>query len=641
MLPSGGYAADGGKDRVASLTAILQSNAEQKEKADACRELARIGNREAVAALAGLLGDERLSHMARYGLETIPDPAVDQAFRAALEKVQGLQLAGVIGSIGVRRDVNAVSPVSKLLAGSDANVVQAAARTLGKIGTPAAAKALQLAFPKVDPRSQLAVYEGLFRCAEKFQTQGKNKAAAAVYDWARQQRPALHQVRTAALRGAILSRSAAGLPILIEALRQTDYPTFASAARISHEVSGEAVTRALTDELAKNSGDKAILLLETLGKRRDTVALPALFQAAAKAEKPVRLVALHMISEFGDSSAVPVYVALLEDSDTDIAQAAQEGLVYLPGKDADDVILNLVKASETKRRSLGLELVSRRRMTTALPEVLSVARGQDSALHAVAIRRFGELSGARELPTLIELLNEAQTPAELEAAEQALGGVVARAAKPQECADALAASFAGAKPGQKCTLVRVIGSVGGGSGLRAMRVAVKDPAAEVRTTAIRTMGAWNNADAAGDLLEMARTCAEPAEKTLALRSYLALAHQNEIPAENRLAICREAATLVQQEDEKKSLLGALGGIPSIDSVNLLEAYFGDAGTKGEAAAACVEIADKLLKSKEANTTAARLVEPLQKAVEAGASDELSRRAQALLDEARKKASESK
>src|SRR5690349_539773 len=73
------------KAQVTRLTAVLKSGAPEKEKADACRELARIGTKEAVPALAALLGDEKLSHMARYGLETIPHSSVDAAFRAALD----------------------------------------------------------------------------------------------------------------------------------------------------------------------------------------------------------------------------------------------------------------------------------------------------------------------------------------------------------------------------------------------------------------------------------------------------------------------------------------------------------------------------------------------------------------------------
>ena len=63
----------------AELLAVLRSDARVQEKSAACRQLARIATKEAVPALAALLGDEKLSHMARYALETIRDPSVDDA----------------------------------------------------------------------------------------------------------------------------------------------------------------------------------------------------------------------------------------------------------------------------------------------------------------------------------------------------------------------------------------------------------------------------------------------------------------------------------------------------------------------------------------------------------------------------------
>src|SRR5271157_1921508 len=60
------------KDEEAKLIAVLKSDAPRKAKADACRELARVGTRESVAPLAALLCNEELSHMARYGRSRFP-----------------------------------------------------------------------------------------------------------------------------------------------------------------------------------------------------------------------------------------------------------------------------------------------------------------------------------------------------------------------------------------------------------------------------------------------------------------------------------------------------------------------------------------------------------------------------------------
>jgi len=167
----------------AKLIAVLKSSdASQKAKADACRELALVGTKEAVAPLAALLCDEKLSHMARYGLEPIPDPTVDAALRDALGKVKGRQLVGVIGSLGVRRDHRAVEPLVKYLEDKDPEVVQASARSLGRIGTIEASKALETALPKADKANTLAIYEGLFRCADNLRAQGQREQSRGIYE---------------------------------------------------------------------------------------------------------------------------------------------------------------------------------------------------------------------------------------------------------------------------------------------------------------------------------------------------------------------------------------------------------------------------------------------------------------------------
>ena len=62
-----------------------------------------------------MLGNEKLSHIARYALEPIPDTSVDEALRAALDKLSGTLLSGVISSVGARRDVAAVGQLARHL----------------------------------------------------------------------------------------------------------------------------------------------------------------------------------------------------------------------------------------------------------------------------------------------------------------------------------------------------------------------------------------------------------------------------------------------------------------------------------------------------------------------------------------------
>ena len=160
------------------LIAVLKSNdASRKDKADACRQLAVVGTKAAIPTLAALLSDEGLSHNARYALEPIPDPAVDVAFRNAMDTLKGKLLVGVIGSVGVRRDAQAVGALAVLLTDSDPLVARAAARALGSIGNALAAAALQGQVDRASGVTQLHICEGLFRCAEALAAEGERKRA--------------------------------------------------------------------------------------------------------------------------------------------------------------------------------------------------------------------------------------------------------------------------------------------------------------------------------------------------------------------------------------------------------------------------------------------------------------------------------
>lgn len=85
------------------LAAVLPSGASRAAKDYVGRKLAVIGTAESVPALAALLPDAHLSHMARYALERIPAPEAAKALRDALAKTSGALKAGVAGSLVVPR----------------------------------------------------------------------------------------------------------------------------------------------------------------------------------------------------------------------------------------------------------------------------------------------------------------------------------------------------------------------------------------------------------------------------------------------------------------------------------------------------------------------------------------------------------
>lgn len=624
------------QDESKLIAVVKSSEASRKDKIDACRQLAIIGGKDSIAPLAAMLGDEELSHMARYALEPNRDPAVDQALRDALGKVKGKPLVGVIGSIGVRRDAKAVGALAERLDDSDALVARAAARALGSIGNADAADALQQALANVAGENKVDFCEGLLRCAESLAAAGERQKAVAIYDRLREMEGP-HQVRAGALRGAILTRRRGRLKLLQEHLRSSDYILFSAAVQATHRMPNARVTKVLVDEMTGLSADNQIVVIQALGLRGDKAALPALFDAAQGGPKPVRIAAMRAITEMGDASAVPVLVPLLDDDDRQIAQSAREDLAAFPGREADDAVMAMFESNDTDRQLMAFELLGRRRMTGSVPALLKVARGGDAKVRPAATKMVGELGGPEHVPALLDLLKNVDRSQDRSAVEQALAAVCTRADDSQSQADRLIRELDGAAPVQKAVLIRVLGAIGGPKALEAVRTAAGSSNTEVRSAAVRALSTWKTADAALPLLTLAKETNDPAEKTLFLRGYLNLAARGDLPTGQRLAMCRQATDMIARDDEKRLLLGTLSNIESPRALSLIVPHLGDPGTRQEAALAAVTLAEKLLKRRAAERYASELIEPLEKVVQAAPSDEMANRAKALLRQARNRA----
>jgi HEAT repeat protein len=628
----------GGKAQAARLTELLKTDAPLKDKFDACRQLAIVGGRESIPVLASLLPDEKLSDMARYALEPLSDRAVDDALREAAEKLHGRPLVGVITSLGVRRDAKAVTLLSGKLRSNDAAVVEASARALGRIGTAEAVQSLQETVAAAPAAVRLAPAEGLFRAAESLVAAGKCDAASAIYRQLAALPDMPQQVRVGALRGKVLARPQDAVAILKPHLGgDGDLVLFLAAVRIAQPQPGTPITRMLVDAMGNVASDRRIVLLQALGRRRDAAALADLVKVAKNrtVDKAVRLAAVHAWSELqGRRQGL---LDLCTDADSEIAQAAQEGLAAMVDRGLEDELVKMLSSDAKQRRLLALELLGRCRATSAFAAVLRSAEDADPDVRRLALKRLGELGAAGDLAKLVDLIGR-RNASEVDDVEQAIRTVCANAADAEACAQQLASLLPSAAGAQKVSLVRVLGALGGAAALPSVRGAAKSQDVALRTAAIAALAGWKSPEAIDDLLALAQDSAsDPAARRVALGAYVEWAGNEKIPADRRLDMCRKAAALGRSDEEKKRLLGSLGAVASTEALPLVEPHLSDASVRDEAVAAVVSIAEKLLSGNDAAQAAAKLIAPLRKAAQSGASAPLVARAKAALAQAQAKA----
>ncbi len=620
-----------------AMAALRSGDATQKEKADACRILQRSGTREAVPLLAALLPDEKLSHMARYALEPMPFPEVDEAFRAALGKTKGRELAGVIHSIGMRRDARAVPALAKCLGDADKDVAAIAAAALGRIGTPEAAKLLARNLPQVPQPAggSVAIFDGALRCADALAADEKTKAEAiALYERVRDSKAAPFQ-SASAVRGIVRAKGAEGASLLAQQLRSDDFLLFAALIHlVQSELPGKEFTQAILGELPKATGDRKLMLIQALGTRRDEAAVPALTAAASAGDKPHRTAAIGALAAIGTPAVVAPLSKLIEDADADVAKAAQEAFASVPGAEVDKAIIALVEAKEPPRRALGIQLVNRRRVPGAVPVLLKATKDAEPSVRTAALQALRDLAGEADVPALLDLMAAATGPQELDAALQALMAVCRAAAKPDAVAAKITERMAAAPPNVKGALLRSLGALGGPAALKAVRAATADPDDQVKRAAVRSLSEWKDADAAKELLDLAKSLPNDTDKLLCLRGVLSLAGRQAIGAPERLAMCKQAAPLITRDEERKLLLSSLASIQTPEAMAEIVPFLDNDAIKQEASMAALNLAEALLRGRQSAPIAAKLIPPLQQVMDAAASPELANRARVLLQKAK-------
>lgn len=579
-------------EKARQALAVLQSDASPGEKAVACKRLAVFGGPEAVAALAPLLGDEKLAAWARIPLEVLPGQAADDALRDAMTRLYGDLLVGVINSIGVRGDPKAVAPLVSRLRDANADVASAAAVALGRIGGAPAVGALEGALANAPVGVRSAVAEGLILSAERSLETGLNAEAVRLYDAVR--RSVVPQQRLLeATRGAILARGTGGLPLLVETLQASDRDVQDMGLTVARELPGRAVTEALAAELGRVAPERQGALLLALADRGDDAVWPAVHKAVRQGAKPLRLVALGLLERQAGAKAFPVLLEAATDADADVAKAARASLGRLPGGEMESLLVARLREASGPSRLVLVELAGQQRVAGAVPELFKAATAADPTLRRASITALGETVAVADLGPLADLLTRATSEDDVAEFEAALDAACARLTDKAACAGPLLARLPASSPDARCALLRVLGTVGTPESLTAVRSSLNHADEAVRDAAFRVLADWPDAGALPALVEVIRSTSNDTQRTLALRGAVRLLRLGEQPPAQSAKAYGELLGLARRVDDRKLVLSGLGAVPDASALKIVEPLLAEAPVRKEAEVAMLGIASAL------------------------------------------------
>jgi HEAT repeat protein len=593
-----------------------------EDKAIACKQLAIRGSKAAVPELAKLLADKQLSSWARIALEAIPDPSADEALILAAKDLPSELEVGAINSLGVRKSANATKVLSELVKENDTQVASAAAMALGRIGDEKATETLRQSLAASSPEVRSAVAEGCVLCAEQLLANGKNDQAAELYDQVRKA-DVPKQRLLEAIRGVIVARGTAGIPLLVEQLQSTDKKRFGLGLKVAREIEGLEVTEALAAELAKAPPKRAALIIAALGDRGESILSPRVLQAAREGDKQVRLAAIQVVGRAGDASSLPVLIDLAVGDDADLSLAAKEALATVPGDQVNKELAGRLPEAKGKTLDVLIELVGKRRIN-AVAELIKMFHSSDDATRNAALVALGATAGPADLPLLISEVTSAKNGDDSKLAEKALQTACVRMPDREATSTELAKAMPNASASAKASLLRILGAMGGPKALATVAAAVKEGDPEQQDVGTRVLGEWMTADAAPVLLEITKSSVADKYRVRALRGYLRIARQQKMPDAERLAMFRQGLELAKRPEERELTLDILKRCPSTETIQLASSFMDDQQLKQHAVETAIFIAEKI---KDKDPAAAKTA--AEKALKAEPNGKLAERARAL------------
>ncbi|MEM9657529.1 MAG: HEAT repeat domain-containing protein, partial [Planctomycetota bacterium] len=310
-------------------------------------------------------------------------------------------------------------------------------------------------------------------------------------------------------------------------------------------------------QLPSLSADRRTLLILALTAKGETRILPVVMQSVQGGDQQMRILALRALKRIGDASCVDPLVDAASEESKEVAAAALETLESLQDAAVDGRLAASLDGAEGKRRLVLIELADRRRMSVAAPALWRAASDADPAVRAAAFAALGSIIDTNDLPKLLDRLPATTHDEEAAALDQALRAVSQRS----EDRDVVAAQFAAALDtvdvNVKSRILESLSALGGPAALETVGAAARSNDEPLRDAATRVLGRWKSADVAPLLVDLHETVDDNRTKIRAIRAYIRVARQFDMPADERAAMCRTALRIAERYEDRRLVLEVL------------------------------------------------------------------------------------
>ncbi len=582
---------------------VLRGDATDLAKQYACRQLTLVGTDASLPALAQLLTNARLAHMARYAMEGIGGVTARQLLRAALPKTSGREKLGVVISLGRLADTDAVQPIAELLGGEDPEIREVAVVALGRIGTAPAAQALTAFSAQAPDALRSVVVDARLEAAESLCQRRDYPAAAAVYQSLQAARSG--RVRAAAFRGLIAAKPAESLAVIVSGLSSEQPWKRAVAADCVLTLKEPAAIERIAAAVATLPNAGKIAALASLKNRCHPAVRAAALESVRQGDVQLRTIALQALTTSGTAADVTTIADVaIAATDPTVRDAAFKTLCLMTAAETNQAIISLITADKDPSPIL-VRCALERRSPAFIPAFLHAAHASNQATRLEAFKALAIMATAKDVDTLVALLCGTAPGAEREAAGRAVWMACQKVAEPAGRAAPLLRAFQKTDASGQCAILPSLARLGGAESLVAVHAAMRSKDSAVRDAGYRALANWPDATVADELFDIAKTSKVASYRVWALRAFARVVSlPGAFPPAQAFQKLESALQMAARTEDRQLIVTRLGAVRTPASLELLLSLLDDPALKNTVVPAVFSVAKGLSQTDPERAAAA-------------------------------------
>jgi hypothetical protein len=476
-------------------------------------QIERTGKSEVLETLTKSLGsaDKIEQGCACAALEKNPASKANDILLNALATTKDETFAaGLISSLGNRKDHKSLNAISKQLDNSNPTVGMAAVTAMVKINTPSVVSMLKQKLSQSHPAS-MEIAKGLVEIAAVSTVSKANAIYEELYKWSGKVKPAssAYSIGKAALIGLAANDSSGIDRKIIAAFKDNDpsVKSMAIAAAAVAKSSGPAKT--MSDN--SNQLDNVLLnqLISMLAMRNETLAMKPAKQAIESNDPLLLKVVINALSQQKGQEFAALLLEIANNNDAKISKYAQQKIITSGNDHLDKLLIKAASSGKDEQRATAIALLGERNTANISRQMFEYAQSGNEVVSKAALKAIGSSASVEKVPVLCGMLKTSKADSFKKLVLSAIKEILANAQDKRIAAAIIIKEIKIADENNKVMLITSLSNCGGDYAMKYCLGLLDAAEGESFETAIpqaalKTLTKWTYPMPAKELLKRAK-----------------------------------------------------------------------------------------------------------------------------------------